>query len=99
MCKVVDIKVHLFMYRHKIQHLVPELSLIYLIRYLVLFADDLPDEIITQETLDRAGATQAGANGKDAQAIKLKLQDRTQIWNPSSYFIYFWETRWRLIKN
>lgn len=52
-------------------------------RYLVHFADNLPGEMITQETLDRAGATQAGANGKDAQAIKLKLQDRTQIWNRS----------------
>lgn len=52
-------------------------------RYLVHFADELPDDMITEETLDRNEATPTGANGKDAQAIKLKLQDRTQIWNRS----------------
>ncbi len=51
-------------------------------RYLVLFSDDLPEDMITEEELKNDEEYRPRA-GSDATANFGKVQDRTQIWNRS----------------
>ncbi len=53
-------------------------------RYKVWFNHELPDEMITSETMMASNVSHRESTGHvDAKASNLRLQDRTQIWNRS----------------